>query len=64
MTGWKVNGLPVTRVLDLGQAIAEVDITVLLQPHAVFDLAEIQNKAQLVLDTRGVLVDSDTVERL
>ena len=64
VTGWKVNGLPVTRVLDLGQAIAEADITVLLQPHAAFDLAEIQNKAQLVLDTRGVLVDSDTVERL
>jgi nucleotide sugar dehydrogenase len=64
MTGWKVGGIPVTRVLDLGQAIAEADITVLLQPHAAFDLAEIQNKAQLVLDTRGVLVDSDTVERL
>ena len=64
VTEWKVAGTPVPRVMDLGQAIAEADITVLLQPHAAFDLAEIQNKAQLVLDTRGVLADSDTVERL
>jgi nucleotide sugar dehydrogenase len=64
ITEWTVAGVPVPRVMDLGQAIAEADITVLLQPHAAFDLAEIQNKAQLVLDTRGVLADSDTVERL
>ena len=64
VTEWTVAGAPVPRVMDLGQAIAEADITVLLQPHAAFDLAEIQNKAQLVLDTRGVLADSDTVERL
>ncbi|HKE52440.1 MAG TPA: nucleotide sugar dehydrogenase [Actinomycetes bacterium] len=61
---WKVGGIPVPRATDLGQAIADADIIVLLQPHAAFDLAEIQNKAQLVLDTRGVLTDSDTVERL
>jgi len=61
---WKVAGTPVPRVTDLGQALAEADIAVLLQPHTAFDLGEIQNKAQLVLDTRGVLADSDTVERL
>ncbi len=61
---WTVSGKPVTRVVDVGQALADADITVLLQPHAAFDLAEVQSRAKLVLDTRGVLTDSDTVERL
>jgi hypothetical protein len=35
-----------------------------LQPHRSFDLSHIAMRAPLVLDTRGVLTASATVERL
>ncbi|MBO3745909.1 nucleotide sugar dehydrogenase [Streptosporangiaceae bacterium NEAU-GS5] len=61
---WAVEGVPVPREEDLAAAVAAADITVLLQQHAAFDLDLIEQRARLVLDTRGVLDTSDRVERL
>ncbi|GAA4590019.1 nucleotide sugar dehydrogenase [Planotetraspora phitsanulokensis] len=61
---WTVKGEPVQREADLAEALAKADITVLLQQHAVFDLDLIEERSNLVLDTRGVLTTSDRVERL
>jgi UDP-N-acetyl-D-glucosamine dehydrogenase len=44
--------------------VADADVTVLLQQHAAFDLAMIEERARLVLDTRGVLAEGERVERL
>ncbi|GAB6900986.1 nucleotide sugar dehydrogenase [Kineosporia succinea] len=51
-------------VPDLAQALAGADIAVLLQRHSSYDLDEIARLAPLVLDTRGAITDSATVERL
>ncbi|MDF5759247.1 nucleotide sugar dehydrogenase [Spongiactinospora sp. TRM90649] len=61
---WRVEGELVPREEDLAQAVATADITVLLQQHAVFDLAVVEDRGGLVLDTRGVLAEGERVERL
>jgi UDP-N-acetyl-D-glucosamine dehydrogenase len=61
---WFADGTRVPREEDLGQAVAEADVTLLMQKHAAFDLAMIEDKARLVLDTRGVLTEGERVERL
>ncbi|GII28346.1 nucleotide sugar dehydrogenase [Planotetraspora mira] len=61
---WSVNGAPIPREADLAEALAKADVTVLLQQHSVFDLDLIEERSNLVLDTRGVLTTSDRVERL
>ncbi|MCC5577221.1 nucleotide sugar dehydrogenase [Microtetraspora sp. AC03309] len=61
---WTVEGSPVPRVDDLAAAVADADVTLLLQQHSAFDLGVVEERAQLVLDTRGVLATSDRVERL
>ncbi|MEW9527510.1 nucleotide sugar dehydrogenase [Microbispora sp. NPDC049125] len=61
---WSVEGTSVPRQDDLAAAVAEADVTVLLQQHSVFDLDVVESRAGLVLDTRGVLTPSDRVERL
>ncbi|MFL6054931.1 MAG: nucleotide sugar dehydrogenase [Actinoallomurus sp.] len=61
---WAVEGVDVIRAEDLDAALATADLTILLQPHRVFDLDLITARARLLLDTRGVLPVSDNVERL
>lgn len=61
---WHVDGTPVPREEDLAQAIVEADVTLLMQKHAAFDLGMLEEKARLVLDTRGVLTEGERVERL
>jgi UDP-N-acetyl-D-glucosamine dehydrogenase len=61
---WSVDGTPVPHAEDLAQAVADADVTVLLQQHSAFDLGTVEKCARLVLDTRGVLTLSDRVERL
>ncbi|GAA4515422.1 MULTISPECIES: nucleotide sugar dehydrogenase [Nonomuraea] len=61
---WSVDGTPVRREEDLAEAVADADVTVLLQQHAAFDLGMVEAKARLVLDTRGVLTEGERVERL
>ncbi len=64
LADWSARGVPVARVLDLDEALASADLVILLQPHRAFDLDLIATQSTLVLDTRGVLAPSATVERL
>jgi nucleotide sugar dehydrogenase len=62
---WSVDSVSVPRVTEsLGDAVAGADLTILLQAHAAFDLDVVRDRARAVLDTRGVLAASATVERL
>ncbi|MFI6601693.1 nucleotide sugar dehydrogenase [Nonomuraea sp. NPDC050536] len=61
---WKVDGTPVPRQEELAEAVANADVTLLLQQHAAFDLDMLEDRARLVLDTRGVLTEGERVERL
>ncbi|MFG2071915.1 nucleotide sugar dehydrogenase [Nonomuraea maritima] len=61
---WSVDGTPVPREEDLGEAVINADVTLLMQQHAAFDLDMVEAKARLVLDTRGVLAEGERVERL
>jgi nucleotide sugar dehydrogenase len=59
-----VDGIPVPRAADLDEALTTADLVILLQPHRCFDLTLVATRAAMVLDTRGVLPPSETVERL
>ncbi|MEV4455204.1 nucleotide sugar dehydrogenase [Microbispora sp. NPDC049633] len=61
---WSVEGTAVPREEDLAEAVAAADVVVLLQQHSAFDLDVVEERASLVLDTRGVLATSERVERL
>ncbi len=61
---WQVGGVPIAREEDLEKGLAAADIVVLLQQHAAFDLGLVEERGALVLDTRGVLVENERVERL
>ncbi|MFD8382964.1 nucleotide sugar dehydrogenase [Streptomyces sp. NPDC059679] len=50
---WRVLGRPVPRADALYEAVADADLTVLLQHHRSYDLQGLAVKAQLLLDTRG-----------
>lgn len=61
---WQVDGVQVRPETDLARAVTDADVTLLLVQHAAFDLDLVESRAALVLDTRGVLTESDRVERL
>ncbi|MBT0770354.1 nucleotide sugar dehydrogenase [Kineosporia sp. J2-2] len=63
-SGRVASGGTLKCVPDLAAAVCAADITVLLQRHSSYDLDEIARLAPLVLDTRGAIIDSATVERL
>jgi UDP-N-acetyl-D-glucosamine dehydrogenase len=44
---------PVDVVPDLDRALADADVTVLLQRHSSYDVAHLAERARLLLDTRG-----------
>jgi nucleotide sugar dehydrogenase len=50
---WRLDGEPVRRAADLGEAVAGADLVILMQDHAAYDLDRIAGDARLVLDTRG-----------
>jgi nucleotide sugar dehydrogenase len=58
-----VHGRELKGVMDAAEAAAVSDLTVLLANHAAFDLNAISERAQLLLDTRGVFTGPN-VERL
>jgi UDP-N-acetyl-D-glucosamine dehydrogenase len=60
---WRLAGRLLDRVDDLAAELGRADITVLLQPHADYDLEQMAAKARRMLDTRGQVADP-TVERL
>ncbi|MDN3271044.1 nucleotide sugar dehydrogenase [Streptomyces sp. MA15] len=50
---WTVLDRPVPRADSLYEAVADADLTILLQQHRTYDLQGLSVKAQLFLDTRG-----------
>jgi nucleotide sugar dehydrogenase len=64
VANWRANGLDLRCVPDLEEALTKSDITVVLQHHRGYDLGLVARLAPLVLDTRGAMVSSSTVERL
>jgi UDP-N-acetyl-D-glucosamine dehydrogenase len=48
-----LNGEPTSGVQDLGSALEDADLVVLLTPHTRYDLEEIAARAPLVFDTRN-----------
>jgi UDP-N-acetyl-D-glucosamine dehydrogenase len=61
---WSVENQGVVRREDPVDAAGRADVVVLLQPHALLDLAGIAAQSTPVLDTRGVLPGSDAVQYL
>jgi UDP-N-acetyl-D-mannosaminuronate dehydrogenase len=49
---------------DLDAALASADVTVLLQPHAQYDLDAIGSSGAKILDTRGAVEPDATIQRL
>jgi UDP-N-acetyl-D-glucosamine dehydrogenase len=57
---WQVDGRDIPRA---DSPLAEADLTILLQAHSSYDLADIVARARLLFDTRGQL-SGDSVARL
>ena len=61
---WRINGHSLERVPDLDAALAEADLTVVLQPHRSYDLDDMAARTPLLFDTRGRTLAADNVELL
>lgn len=62
---WVIGpGTSLDRVADLTEAVAEVDIVVILQAHETYRGLNLEGDRTLVLDTRGVLRGREGVEAL
>jgi nucleotide sugar dehydrogenase len=64
VTSWNLDGEDLKRVPDLHAALREADVAVLLQAHTAYDLPALAGTAPLLLDTRGRLPHTPTVEVL
>jgi UDP-N-acetyl-D-glucosamine dehydrogenase len=53
VTDWRLADRTLTVVPDLGTALDEADLVVLLQAHRSYDLPAIQSRAKVFFDTRG-----------
>jgi UDP-N-acetyl-D-glucosamine dehydrogenase len=60
---WTINGTTVARAVDPTDAAAHADLTIIVQPHDIYDLEHLAANAQLILDTRGRL-EGDNIDRL
>jgi UDP-N-acetyl-D-mannosaminuronate dehydrogenase len=61
---WQVDGQDVPRAADLQAAVAASDLVIVLQAHREYDLESIAATARLLLDTRGVVPNTPSVEAL
>ncbi|WP_076261526.1 nucleotide sugar dehydrogenase [Intrasporangium flavum] len=63
---WSPRGADaeLTSVTDLEAAVASADVVVLLQPHAQYDLDRLAAVGSPLLDTRGVIDQTEAVQRL
>jgi len=52
---WTVNDVAVERAKDLDSALADADVSVLLQNHSEYDLPAMAAQARRMLDTRGAV---------
>jgi UDP-N-acetyl-D-glucosamine dehydrogenase len=61
---WTLDSGNLDRVADLDEALADADLSILLQSHRAYDLEHIASGARRLLDTRGKIVESPTAQRL
>ena len=61
---WQVDEQAIPRAEDLGAALADADLVILLQVHRSYDPAQLARLARLLLDTRGVVPAAPHVETL
>jgi nucleotide sugar dehydrogenase len=60
---WETNGTTLVGVTDLDAAVADADLVILVQNHAVYDADQLAKTAKRFFDTRGVTT-SDEAHRL
>lgn len=51
---WCVAGRELKVQEDLGSALSEADVTVLLQPHSAYDIGRLEEESNVLFDTQGV----------
>lgn len=61
---WRALGDRARKVDDLDAAIAEADLTILVQNHKSYDVDALAAASKRFFDTRGVADDGEKVERL
>ena len=61
---WEAMAGRADPVTDLEEAVAEADLTVLLQQHRDYDVDALAGRARRFLDTRGAATPGDRIERL
>jgi UDP-N-acetyl-D-glucosamine dehydrogenase len=61
---WQVDGRPIARADDLGAALADADLVILLQAHREYEPVQLAAAARLLLDTRGIVPAGPHVEAL
>src|SRR5262249_51033143 len=64
VASWTSADLDLDRVGDLDEAMAKADLTVLLQRHSGYDMEQIAQMSQHLLDTRGAAPAAANVEHL
>lgn len=67
ISNWPIEGVTqsaLSRKPDPYIAATEADLVILLQPHDAYDTSLLIRNSRLILDTRGVLDESHTVQRL
>jgi len=52
---WSVDGIAVSRAPSLQSGLDAADLVALLQAHSAYDIKEIEQRARVLLDTRGVV---------
>jgi nucleotide sugar dehydrogenase len=61
LTDFQVDGAPVALIDDLDAGLGRADVTVVLQPHSVYELDVVAERSQLVFDTSGTMRHPDVV---
>ena len=64
VASWTSADLDLDRVGDVDEAMAKADLTVLLQRHSAYDMEQIAQMSQHLLDTRGAVPAAANVEHL
>ncbi|ADU49773.1 nucleotide sugar dehydrogenase [Intrasporangium calvum] len=64
ITQWRALGDAATRVEDPSTAVAEADLTILVQNHREYDVDALAAAAQRFFDTRGVVTEGERIQRL
>jgi len=60
---WGALGDSAVRVEDAAYAVQEADLTILVQNHQEYDVADLASQARLFFDTRGI-AEGERVRRL